>query len=405
MKHKSAPAPVRKFLPFLFILILIPLLGCNLLDRIGGFESESEAMSLEDALELTPLDSRPTVLEEMGPPDAFLIKFQELEGQFIRWETWSYFDFTTLFEFIDGELLWTIELEEVPDGSIFAHWYDPADFQAGLSSADVKNLLSDQELLEIDLATMDLEGGLALAGDQILFGFDNDQLVYVETVILSPDEDGKPLGDFGSITDLEDQPPETPPDTAESHPDQFQDDFESDTTLAKPVFDTSIMEYGNSDGLGVLTAHNLNEILPAYYDAPLLQDFILEVEIRPLDFAPGSQAGVMFRFEDPIGGSDYYYIIAVTPSDQQIWLQGWSEGDWAVWEFQDIPQDLFPKYGIYKMKIDCQGDSLRVYLSDQLAAEFTNSVIQGPGTFGLTIVASQTPETVVFDNLVITEHP
>jgi len=405
VKHKSAPPHVRKFLPFLFILILIPLLGCNLLERIGGFASESEAMSLEDALELTPLDSRPTVLEEMGPPDAFLIKFQELEGQTIRWETWSYFDFTTLFEFIDGELLWTIELEEVPDGSIFAHWYDPADFQAGLSSADVKNLFSDQELLEIDLASLDLEGSLALAGDQILFGFDNDQLIYVETVILSPDEDGKPLGDFGSITDIEDQPPETPPDTAERHPGQFQDDFESDTTLAKPIFDTSIMEYGNIDGLGVLTAHNLNEILLAYYDAPLLQDFILEVEIRPLDFAPGSQAGVMFRFEDPIGGSDYYYIIAVTPSDQQIWLQGWSEGDWAVWEFQDIPEDLFPKYGIYKMKIDCQGDTLRVYLSDQLAAEFTNSVIQGPGTFGLTIVASQAPETVVFDNLVITEHP
>lgn len=76
-----------------------------------------------------------------------------------------------------------------------------------------------------------------------------------------------------------------------------------------------------------------------------------------------------------------------------------------MWEFQDIPQGLIPKYGIYKMKIDCQDDSIRVYLSDQLAAEFSSSLIQDPGTFGLTIVSSSTPETVVFDNLVITEHP
>ena len=405
MPHQSRSPSVRKIQPYFLILVSISLLSCNLFNIIGNRASEPEAMSLEEALDVTPVDSRPTVSEEMGPPDAFTIKFQELEGQIIRWETWSYFDFVTLFEFIDGELLWTIELEEVPDGSIYAHFYDPAEFQAGMSPADVKNLLSDQELLEIDLAALDLEDGLALAGDQIIFGFDKDQLVYVETVILSPAEDGKPLGDFGSISNLQDQPPETPPDAAEIGPVLFRDDFENNTALAKPALDINAMEFGVSDGLGVLTAHHVDEIIVAYYDEPLLRDFLLEVEIRPLDFAPGSQAGVMFRFEDPVAGSDYYYIIAVTPSDQQIWLQGWSGGDWAVWEFQDIPEDLIPKYGIYKMRIDCQDNSIRVYLSDKLAAEFTNSVIQDPGTFGLTIVASQTPETVVFDNLVITEHP
>lgn len=203
MTHKTVPPPVRKFLPLFMILISLPLLACNLLNLLGSRGSGSEEMSLEEALEVAPVDSRPTVLEEMGPPDAFTVKFQELEGQTVRWETWSYFDFVTLFEFIDGELLWTIELEQVPDGSLYAHFYDPADFQAGLSPGEVKNLLSDQELLEIDLDALDLEDGLALAGDQILFGFDDNQLVYVETFILSPDPDGKPLGDFSSGTDPE----------------------------------------------------------------------------------------------------------------------------------------------------------------------------------------------------------
>jgi hypothetical protein len=129
------------------------------------------------------------------------------------------------------------------------------------------------------------------------------------------------------------------------------------------------------------------------------------VDVRPLSFAEGAKAGVMFRSEDPTLGADYYYTISVMPSAQQIRLEAWHGGEWAVWEFQEIPGDLIPQYGIYKLKIDCQADSIRVYLSGKLAAEFTSSVIQGAGYFGLTIVSSQTPQSVTFDNLVITEHP
>ena len=49
---------------------------------------------------------------------------------------------------------------------IYAHFYEPEQFSAGMSAADVNYLLSDQDLLEIDLEALDLEGSLALAGDQ-----------------------------------------------------------------------------------------------------------------------------------------------------------------------------------------------------------------------------------------------
>ena len=101
MTYKTAPPSLRKFFPLILIFIIIPLLGCNLLNRIGSSAGKDE-MTLEEALEIEPLDNRSTVFEEMGPPDAFTLKFQELEGQTVRWETWSYFDFNTLFEFIDG---------------------------------------------------------------------------------------------------------------------------------------------------------------------------------------------------------------------------------------------------------------------------------------------------------------
>jgi len=403
--HKPAPPPVLKFFPYFLILISIPLLGCSLFNRLGDLVSSSDSMSLEEAFEVTPVDSRPTVMEEMGPPDAFTITFQELEGQLVRWESWSYFDFTTQFDFIDGELLWTIDLEEVPDGSIYAHWYDPLEFQAGMSQGEVESLLANPDLLEVDLASLDLEGSIALAGDQILLGFDNDQLVYVETVILSPDPDGKPLGDLGSRTDQEDQSTEIAlvPDNSDLV--LFEDDFEGDPALAKPMLDSSFMEYGNIDGVGILTTHVVQGTMVAYYQEPVIKDFILEVEILTLEFVQGAKAGVLFRSETPTIESEYYYIISVTPSDQQIWLQGYYGGEWAVWEFQNFPEDLIPEYGIFNMKIDCQDDTIRVYLNDQLAAEFTNSLIQGPGNFGLVIVSPSIPETVAFNNLVITQHP
>ncbi len=147
--------------------------------------SDVQGMSLEAALAIPPDDGRPTVIAQLGPPDAFSLHFDELEGQSVRWETWSYFDFGTRFDFVDGELLWTVELEPVPDGAIYAHFYAPEDFRSGMTIAQVKALLDDQILDEIDLSDVDLEGGVALAGDQILLGFQDDGLVFVETVILT----------------------------------------------------------------------------------------------------------------------------------------------------------------------------------------------------------------------------
>lgn len=407
MTHKTAPSP--RIFPIILLIALL-ITACSP-------KAAPDSMSLEEALSVQPDDGRPTVLEEMGPPDAFTIEFQELEGQVVRWETWSYFDFNTQFDFIDGELLWTVELEEVEDGSIYAHWYHPLDFQAGMSQAEVESLLLDQELLEVDLGALDLEGGLLLAGDQILLGFQDDQLAYVETVILSPDPDGEPLAELPDPQpELEptqeptiDPTPEptlapTPQPTAVQRV-SFEDDFEGEDPLAIPLFGESVMEYGVIDGEGVLTSHFPGGILLVYYPQPELKDFILEVEIRPLGFAEGSSVGILFRSEYPDGGADYYQMIAVLPIEGQIAFRTWQGGEWAQVELQPIPEDLLPAYGIYQLKIDCQGDQIQVFLGDELAAEFTSSLILEPGYFGLAITSARDPETVAFDNLIITDHP
>lgn len=193
--HVSGPR--RKFPLILFLISSLVLFGCVLTrgvsEFVGRISPFYEEMSLEEALAVPPEDRRPTVLEEMGAPDTFTVQFQELEGETIRYETWSYYDFQSRFDFIDGELLWTAELEPLPDGSLFPHYYQPEDFQAGMSVEEVRDLLEGRELLEIDLAEGDIPGGLGLVGDQILLGFDQDRLVYLETMALSPDEGGGDL--------------------------------------------------------------------------------------------------------------------------------------------------------------------------------------------------------------------
>ncbi len=417
MTRKKVSPPHHKFLPSLFLIIFLTLTGCGIFDRTETAEPDEMPMSLDQALEIESQDSRPTVIEELGPPDAFSIKFQELAGQSVRWESWSYFDLGAQFDFIDGELIWSVELEPVADGSIYAHWYDPLEFQARMTPADIAILFPEIDFTEIDLSTLDAEGTRVVAGEQLLLGFQDGELVYVETFILSPDPDGEPLVGLPAETEQEQPSPEptSPPTlepTLEPTPEPteaqlsiLEDDFEGDTALAISLFGEDFMEYGVIDGEGALTSHFPGGILVAYYLQPELADFILEVDLRPLGFAAGSKAGILFRSEYPGGGANYYNMLSILPNEEKISFQVWLGGEWIQDQTRNIPEELIPPYGIYRMKIDCQGDQIRVYLGDELAAEFSSDLIVDPGYFGLTIQSSRDPETVLFDNLSITAHP
>jgi len=138
-------------------------------------------MSLDQALETATEDNRPGILQQMGPPDAFSLAFEQINGQMIRQEEWSYFDDQTRFDFVDGTLLWTVAIEPLSEAAIYASYYDPQGFRQGMSLDQVQDLLSDQELVQEDTAENGFPGGTIVAGDQILLGFDQDRLVFVQT--------------------------------------------------------------------------------------------------------------------------------------------------------------------------------------------------------------------------------
>jgi hypothetical protein len=189
----------------LLAALLIAGLACNLpgittgngrTDEIDHPEldtlMEEVGISLDEVMAVPSVDERPDTLELLGAPDAFTLQWQELQDQYVRWEEWSYFDFESRFDFVDGVLLWTLDIDPAPSGSIYAHVFNPLEFEVGMTMAEVQRMLPDIVMTEITLDEADIPGGVLFAGDQILLGFDEDALVYVQTFILEPEE---PLDD------------------------------------------------------------------------------------------------------------------------------------------------------------------------------------------------------------------
>jgi hypothetical protein len=189
----------------LLVALLISALACNMpmntpsrgdSDEIDHTEldalMEDVGISIEEVMAVPLVDERTDTLELLGAPDAFTLQWQELQGQIVRWEEWSYFDFESRFDFVDGVLLWTLDIEPAPSGSLYAHRFNPLEFEAGMTMAEVQSMLPDIQVTVITLEEVDIPFGVLFAGDQILLGFDEEGLVYVQTFILEPEE---PLDD------------------------------------------------------------------------------------------------------------------------------------------------------------------------------------------------------------------
>lgn len=428
----GSPSPVshRKFPTVMVLVSSLLLLGCaltrGLTDLVSQAFSDSPEMSLEEALQVTSEDRRPTVREEMGAPDTFTVHFQALEGETVRFESWSYFDFQSRFDFVDGELLWTADLEPLPDGSLFPHYYQPDDFQAGMTVDEVRELLGGKELLAIDLAEGDIPGGLALVGDQILLGFDQGGLVYVETLALAPDETGGgislPAGEEAgeqTAAAAEEDPAEeepaapTPQPTPETGAETsrtagaliFQDDFEVEPARATPLFGEAFMTYELSGGRGALTSQYQDGLVPVLYRDLTLGDFVLELEITAVNLADGSSPGVIFRADRGGSGLDEYYLLMLDPTDQELHFAVFKGGAFVRQEAREIPGDRWPGGGLYRLRLDVQEGSFRVFLNDFPAASFSDGSIPEPGLVGLCLNSAAPPETVFFDDLAVTAHP
>jgi hypothetical protein len=189
------------FLLLIIWVLILSSLACNLPSFSAGKSAMEDLENLEDleaALTAETDDNRPEILSYLGNPDAFDISIVEVEGVQVRLESWRYFQYGTRVDFVDGEAVWTIPIEPMPEGTIFAAWYDPLDFEIGMTAAEAVHVITNAspagaapELIDLAEGGDDLVGGAALVGDQIMVGLENDQVVYVETIALVPEGGGQ----------------------------------------------------------------------------------------------------------------------------------------------------------------------------------------------------------------------
>lgn len=147
--------------------------------------------ALLDPIDVASIDRRSELRAQLGPPDAFTISAGEFDGSVSSFETWTYYSASTQIDLVDGEIAWTVPIEPLPEGSLLPVLYDPEEFELLSSSATVFGALGDVELEPIEGAAdgFDVDGAELWAGEQLLVAFVDDQLIYVETYPLAPDDE------------------------------------------------------------------------------------------------------------------------------------------------------------------------------------------------------------------------
>jgi len=163
-------------------------------------------LTLDQALSVEIEDARPALVSNLGPPDAFSKTVDEVEGQLLISEEWSYITLGVRVELVDGGIGIVAPIDPRPeDAAIYPRFYDSDEFDLFMDRADVLELLAGQELTEFDLGEAGITGGLMIMGDQILLGFADNQLVYVETYARVPD----PLSELENLyIDYDEEPAE-----------------------------------------------------------------------------------------------------------------------------------------------------------------------------------------------------
>ena len=136
-----------------------------------------------------PRDDRGTILSELGNPDAFSLSFdQDRDGVLYRVETWSYADAGIALTFVDGVLINDESLQTWSEELIL--WpvqYDPLAFEAGMTPRQVQRLIGQRDLVALEVPAELGENMVLYAGDQIILGFTEGELEYVETLAISVD--------------------------------------------------------------------------------------------------------------------------------------------------------------------------------------------------------------------------
>lgn len=123
-----------------------------------------------------------TLLEESGYPDAFdIIEMDGPDGEPHRYEVWTYFKQNAAYVFLDGVFqhdTW----EAYPPGGVIPVTVSPDQFPLGVSKEALRARFNNRQWEVFTNDGLTEDGLEFMVSEQIILGFEDDRLVYVETV-------------------------------------------------------------------------------------------------------------------------------------------------------------------------------------------------------------------------------
>ncbi|MGE0601826.1 MAG: hypothetical protein AB7J35_20510 [Dehalococcoidia bacterium] len=160
-------------------------------DRVVA-DIESVLAGLPHAEGETDIDQMRSLL---GPPDAFTLFLEsDAEGHTGRREEWYYFDYLSVYSFLDGKLETNLPLADAADFTVLPRRWDPGMFDLGVEWPDLADVIGDPARFESYEFEPEYEvPGTYYVGNQLLLLFDDEgKLYYVEAIPLEPDDGGEP---------------------------------------------------------------------------------------------------------------------------------------------------------------------------------------------------------------------
>jgi hypothetical protein len=181
----------------------------------------------------------------------------------------------------------------------------------------------------------------------------------------------------------------------------FSHNFETASPIIRPLFGPTIMSVRNANGEGHITGKSAG-ILPAMFDKFLLDDFIVECDMRAEDIPPGARYGFIFRAADVRnGGIARYYALMFDPNQSVAAMSWWMETKWMMNAEQPVPAELLQIGRKSRITLEASGNRLRAFVDEHFVAEFYADGLKD-GRIGLCLAGANTqPWTVHFDNFEI----
>lgn len=187
-KPRHRPSVALALVPLL-VAVLVPVGTVSAQEPASEAPSVTELQAIVDRLpDLPSADDSGQLRALLGLPDAFTIAFEPRDdGSLTRREQWFYYDLSTVFELVDGALIWDLPLDAEVAFLVHPIRYDPADFSPGATWESLASVVDHPDAFE----SIGLEDEYGLpatvrVGDLLTLVFDEEGgLFYVEAVPLS----------------------------------------------------------------------------------------------------------------------------------------------------------------------------------------------------------------------------